>query len=271
MVKILHPLFFLVRRLLTVVIREECREQVDGYPCATYKKLRTLEEAEAWMQVGPSRLGAVERRTVPYPVKPKIQPASHSPGQASVLIPSRPSGRLRQSSSSSSAKPAPTVEPVSKSQPASGPSVARSRVVAGSSRVSLSAAGEDVVYTDGACSGNGQHGSVAGIGVWWGRDDSRYVLFPRGGDCPLIPGLGCRNLSERCPGRQTNNCAELIVRLIPQSWVEFSSNAWVIQAIIRALETTPMTSVPLVIKSDSQYAIKCSSPYPRNHPFSSNV
>jgi hypothetical protein len=31
----------------------------------------------------------------------------------------------------------------------------------------------DVAYTDGACKGNGQPGSVAGIGVWWGRDDPR--------------------------------------------------------------------------------------------------
>ena len=29
------------------------------------------------------------------------------------------------------------------------------------------------------------------------------------------------------------------------------------QAIIRALETTPITPVPLIIKSDSQYSIKC--------------
>lgn len=31
----------------------------------------------------------------------------------------------------------------------------------------------DVVYSDGACKGNGQPGSVAGIGVWWGHDDPR--------------------------------------------------------------------------------------------------
>ena len=31
----------------------------------------------------------------------------------------------------------------------------------------------DVVYSDGACKGNGQPGSMAGIGVWWGRDDPR--------------------------------------------------------------------------------------------------
>ncbi|KAJ3871896.1 ribonuclease H-like domain-containing protein [Lentinula edodes] len=48
-----------------------------------------------------------------------------------------------------------------------------------------------VVYCDGACKGNGKVGSVAGIGVWWGHNDSR-------------------NLAERCPGEQTNNRAELI-------------------------------------------------------------
>jgi ribonuclease HI len=31
------------------------------------------------------------------------------------------------------------------------------------------------VYTDGACSGNGRAGSVAGIGVWWGHKDTRCV------------------------------------------------------------------------------------------------
>lgn len=33
--------------------------------------------------------------------------------------------------------------------------------------------GWDVVYSDGACKGNGKTGSVAGVGVWWGHDDPR--------------------------------------------------------------------------------------------------
>lgn len=33
-----------------------------------------------------------------------------------------------------------------------------------------------VVYSDGACKGNGKVGSVAGIGVWWGNNDPRSVL-----------------------------------------------------------------------------------------------
>ncbi|OCH92247.1 hypothetical protein OBBRIDRAFT_751722, partial [Obba rivulosa] len=80
------------------------------------------------------------------------------------------------------------------------------------------AQGQLIVYTDGACPGNGKARSIAGIGVWWGRNDER------------------RNLSERCPGDPTNNRAELI-------------------AIVRALETAP--EKPLLIKTDSQYSIKC--------------
>ncbi|EPQ57724.1 ribonuclease H-like protein [Gloeophyllum trabeum ATCC 11539] len=79
--------------------------------------------------------------------------------------------------------------------------------------------GWDVVYSDGACRGNGKDGALAGIGVWWGRNDPR-------------------NLSERCPGDQTNNRAELI-------------------AIARVLETTAPGPKPLLIKTDSQYSINC--------------
>ncbi|KAJ3529619.1 hypothetical protein NMY22_g8928 [Coprinellus aureogranulatus] len=94
----------------------------------------------------------------------------------------------------------------------------------------------DVVYSDGACKGNGQVGSVAGVGVWWGPDDPRrvsiYLYFePSGANF-------CRNIAERCPGDQTNNRAELI-------------------AILRVLETTPMSKKPLLIRSDSKYSMDC--------------
>ena len=46
------------------------------------------------------------------------------------------------------------------------------------------------VYTDGACSNNGYENAKAGIGVFFGEDDSR-------------------NLSKAVVGRQTNNVAEL--------------------------------------------------------------
>src|SRR6267154_2480589 len=160
------PFWFLGPLSLTFVIREDCREQVDGYPCARYKKLRTLDEAEAWMH-----------RAVPYPVKQKIKPANHSPDEARTSIGPEPSRRVPASSSSLTIKPAASsqsrLESCSESQIT--PGLPRSHAAAGQSR--MSAIAEDVVYTDGACSGNGQVGSVAGIGVWWGVDDSRYV-FP---------------------------------------------------------------------------------------------
>ena len=33
--------------------------------------------------------------------------------------------------------------------------------------------GDDVVYCDGACKGNGQEEAMAGIGIWWGEGDPR--------------------------------------------------------------------------------------------------
>ncbi|XP_003746993.1 ribonuclease H1 [Galendromus occidentalis] len=47
-----------------------------------------------------------------------------------------------------------------------------------------------VVYTDGACSGNGMAGAKAGIGVYWGDGDPR-------------------NVSEPLKGKPTNNRAEI--------------------------------------------------------------
>ena len=46
------------------------------------------------------------------------------------------------------------------------------------------------VFTDGACSNNGGENAKAGIGIYFGKDDSR-------------------NVSERITGKQTNNTAEL--------------------------------------------------------------
>jgi ribonuclease HI len=162
------PFWFPGPLLLTFLSREDCREQVDGYPCARYKKLRTLDEAEAWMQ-----------RAVPYPVKQKIKPANHSPDEVRTSVRPEPSGRVPTSSSSSTIKPAASSQSRLESGPESHiapglPSV-KSHAAVGQSRISATA--EGVVYTDGACSGNGQLGSTAGIGVWWGVNDSRYV-FP---------------------------------------------------------------------------------------------
>ncbi|KAI0298058.1 ribonuclease H-like domain-containing protein [Multifurca ochricompacta] len=176
---------------------EDCRDQVYGYPRARYKKLRTLEEAEAWIQEDPDRS---------YLIRPENRP----PGPAWASFDSQ-TARQSSTPSSSAIMNTPIVQPGSRLQPVSELRTA----IAGPS----SSAMVEEVYTDGACSNNGQVGPSAGIGVWWGPSDPR-------------------NLCERCPGAQTNNRAELI-------------------AILRALQTASINLVPLLIKSDSLYAIKC--------------
>ncbi|KAF4495606.1 ribonuclease H1 [Fusarium agapanthi] len=75
------------------------------------------------------------------------------------------------------------------------------------------------IWTDGSSLANGQAGSRAGLGVYFGPNDER-------------------NLAERLPGEpQTNQRAELM-------------------AILRALEIASSTQ-DVEIVSDSQYSIKC--------------
>lgn len=75
-----------------------------------------------------------------------------------------------------------------------------------------------VVYTDGACTNNGQGGAQAGIGVYWGPDH------------PL-------NVSERLKGRQTNNRAE-------------------IQAVVKAVNQAKICGFKdLTVKTDSMFLI----------------
>ena len=79
------------------------------------------------------------------------------------------------------------------------------------------------IYTDGSAKNNGKRSARAGVGVWFGPDDSR-------------------NISEPLVGpEQTNNRAELT-------------------AILRALEAmSNRRNEPITIVSDSQYSIRCVS------------
>ncbi|GKT57396.1 RNase H domain protein [Colletotrichum tofieldiae] len=82
------------------------------------------------------------------------------------------------------------------------------------------------VYTDGSSLGNGNVGSTAGVGVYFGPNDPR-------------------NVSERLEGDpQTNQRAELT-------------------AILRAFQLSPLTQ-PMQIMTDSQYSIKCVTEWYKN-------
>ncbi|KAJ3910378.1 ribonuclease H-like domain-containing protein [Lentinula edodes] len=139
-----------------VADRDECEEQVKGYPGAKYQKFVSKAQAEDYM-------GSVE-----------VSPETVQPVRAS-------------NDTDSKSKPFKSI-----------PSKGKKRTFAEMQTPLLIFEIDDsveplVVYCDGACKGNGKVGSVAGIGVWWGHNDSR-------------------NLAERCPGEQTNNRAELITR-----------------------------------------------------------
>ncbi|KAI0365993.1 ribonuclease H-like protein [Pilatotrama ljubarskyi] len=180
----------------------DCKEQVINYNGAKYKKFPSPSEAETWIKqnVGPN----IAREAM-------NEFLSQNPAFRKALSPAPPPTGPKEPTANTSEDPPLTVP----SAPVAPATVTLPSVVGS---MHEPADGEPwIVYSDGACRGNGRAGAVAGIGVWWGKDDMR-------------------NISERCPGDQTNNRAELI-------------------AIIRVLETAPSDKRPLVIKTDSQYSI----------------
>jgi ribonuclease HI len=82
------------------------------------------------------------------------------------------------------------------------------------------------VYTDGACTNNGQKNAAAGIGIYFGEDDDR-------------------NVSAKIDGKQSNNTAEL------------SAIIGVYDTLKRNIEM----GEDVTIVSDSIYAIRCAGEY----------
>lgn len=82
------------------------------------------------------------------------------------------------------------------------------------------------VYTDGSCSNNGKKNAVAGIGIFFGIDDTR-------------------NISQKIKGKQTNNTAELSALIQTYSLIECDVR----------------NGKRVAIVSDSTYAIRCVSTY----------
>lgn len=112
--------------------------------------------------------------------------------------------------------------------------------------------------------------TVMGPAKATGRDKMRPSLVSAfGGEtmtrgetsCPFcLPAkltLAYRNIAERCPGDQTNNRAELIVRAPAELMRTFHSKCLFVQAIVRILEELPASTTKLIIKTDSKYSISC--------------
>ena len=79
---------------------------------------------------------------------------------------------------------------------------------------------EIIVFTDGACSKNGAKDAKAGIGVYFGLNDTR-------------------NVSKRIQGKQSNNTAEMLA----------------IIEVFKILENEIKQGKNVIIYSDSKYAI----------------
>ena len=82
------------------------------------------------------------------------------------------------------------------------------------------------VYTDGSCKNNGKHNAIAGIGIYFGKNDNR-------------------NLYKTFTGKQSNNTAELTA----------------IQTVYKILEKEIKDNKDITICSDSIYSIRCCTTY----------
>ncbi|XP_068136443.1 ribonuclease H1-like [Hyperolius riggenbachi] len=155
---------------------EECKEQVDRFPAAKYKKFASEEEAWKFVRDGVG---------VPAPTKASengsnAQSLDTSKVKRYHINPAYSAKRPLENSSSSKDPVSPKrtkLIDISELPPQPGHSFTHM-------------GDATVVYTDGCCSQNGRIKARAGIGVYWGPSH------------PL-------NVAERLEGRQTNQRAEI--------------------------------------------------------------
>uniref|UniRef100_A0A6J0STD7 Ribonuclease H1 n=2 Tax=Pogona vitticeps TaxID=103695 RepID=A0A6J0STD7_9SAUR len=156
---------------------EECREQVDKYKCASFKKFPTEEAAWAFINGGSTDSSSYSTGTS-GDFGGRWERNSYrddkSTSWSDYSSYKRPNGQISENQHSRK-RVKYTEVPYSSSE----------------DKDKFSFMGDyAVVYTDGCCSSNGRHKARAGMGVYWGPGH------------PL-------NTSERIPGRQTNQRAEI--------------------------------------------------------------
>ncbi|XP_056620367.1 ribonuclease H1 isoform X2 [Triplophysa dalaica] len=154
---------------------DECKQQVDKFPSAIFKKFATEEDALAFVtsQAKATCTGRSEA------FDPEVLPPRNIPSSSKIV----PLGskRTREDFEDEGGSRGKRVKLIEPPQPAASAVSSDGFTYMGDAVV---------VYTDGCCSANGKIGARAGIGVYWGRDHSL-------------------NVAERLPGRQTNQRAEL--------------------------------------------------------------
>ena len=155
--KSVHAVLVIPLRFTWILVnyRDECQNQITGFAGNKHKKFSSMHEAKAFLSQHGVNVGNDVSR---YP----------GPSAASFSVPAN--STRRQHGTKPYSRPAVTTKPEDQ---ASGSKP--SRWAALTTEVIEDESGWDVVYSDGACKGNGKPGSVAGIGVWWGPDDVRCV------------------------------------------------------------------------------------------------
>ncbi|XP_042659107.1 ribonuclease H1 [Tyto alba] len=186
----------------------ECQEQVNKFPSASFKKFATEKDAWAFVRAGLPGRERLPEPTEGAPSFPAVtQESSSQREEAEINIVCCNTCKRPYEQSTDEEHVAKRVK---HEELYSAPTVSEDK---------FSYMGDfAVVYTDGCCSGNGRNRARAGIGVYWGPGH------------PL-------NTSERLPGRQTNQRAE-------------------IHAACKAIEQAKSQNIKkLIIYTDSKFTI----------------
>jgi ribonuclease HI len=130
---------------------EQARQRVEGFPNAKHRSFSSLSEATTYCLTSQGQIPAL--------LQSVIDSSISRFGASPASIPSTSSSR-----SAPAPKPKTAKRPPSPSRKRKEPDVD-------------SAASADflTIYTDGACPGNGKSNPRAGLGVWFGPNDSRNL------------------------------------------------------------------------------------------------
>ena len=164
--------------------REECEAQILNFSGAKYKKFLNAEDAELWVNQIADALPATRVQTAGVVHEP-TSPAARGSGRMSsaaqvsksksasvtTTSPIQNAGYLVSRPASSFSSAPVTLAMESLTHPATHPDVVKSQTTVSTEPL--------VIYTDGSSKGNGKRNALAGVGVWYGHDDPRYVPILR--------------------------------------------------------------------------------------------
>ncbi|XP_062406220.1 ribonuclease H1 isoform X2 [Sardina pilchardus] len=200
---------------------DECKSQVDKFPCASYKKFATEEHAWEFVRslaTTCSSVKEVKAESSSCDIElPKRAPSYEATMAAVMGGLKRKLGNVNEEEEKKGEGD--EVDGCAAKRVKAAEDKPQNTSPAPAEKTDFTYMGDAVVvYTDGCCEGNGKVGARAGIGVYWGPNH------------PL-------NVADRLSGRQTNQRAE-------------------IQAACKALEQARDQKIKkLVLYTDSKFTI----------------